>query len=83
MKLPGRPLGRIVCCGILTAARGIASSKCYDFLAGTLAAGLAFVRARVELYPAVLAWFLRHRGCWWTNVSLWFGGDDWELGTCR
>jgi len=55
VKLPGRPLGRIVCCGILTAAHGIARSKCYDFLAGTLAAGLAFMRAGVELYPAVPA----------------------------
>jgi hypothetical protein len=62
VKLPGRLLGRIMYCGILTEARGIASSKYYDFLAGILAVGLAFVRARVKLYPVVPAWFLRHRG---------------------
>ena len=46
----------------LTAARSIALSKCNNILAGTLAAGLAFVRAGVELDPAVPALFLRHRG---------------------
>jgi hypothetical protein len=44
-----------MCYSILTAARGITSSKCYNILAGTLATGLAFVRAGVELYPTVPA----------------------------
>jgi len=44
----------------LAAAHRTARSKCKNILAGTLVAGLAFVRAGLELDPAVQAQFLRH-----------------------
>jgi hypothetical protein len=53
-------LGRIMRRSTLAAAHGTARSKCKNILAGTLVAGLAFVRAGLELDPAVQAQFLRH-----------------------